>query len=84
MHHKVAGQNHPLVKAVRRMARSGELSAAGLVLLETARLIEDARANGVGIEQVLLSGQLVERPRPHAVGERTRELPFFGRLQARK
>ena len=52
---KIEGRNHPLVKAVRRMARSGELAADGLVLLETVRMIEDAQANGVRIEQVLVS-----------------------------
>ena len=35
------------------MVRSGELSADGLVLLETARLIEDALASGVTIPTVL-------------------------------
>jgi TrmH family RNA methyltransferase len=50
---KLEGQHHPLAKTIRRMVRSGELCAEGLVLLETARLIEDALASGVTIPTVL-------------------------------
>jgi TrmH family RNA methyltransferase len=51
---KLEGQHHPLAKTVRRMVRSGELCADGLVLLETARLIEDALASGILVPTVLL------------------------------
>jgi len=52
---KIEGRHNPLVKTVRRMARSGELSADGLVLLETVRMVEDALASNVAIPQVLVS-----------------------------
>ena len=52
---KIESRHHPLLKAVRRMVRAGELSADGQVLLETVRLIEEALASGVSISQVLVS-----------------------------
>lgn len=57
----IEGRHHPLVKAVRRMARTQELSADGLVLLETVRLIEDARASGAAIPKVLVSTDAASR-----------------------
>lgn len=52
---RIEGRHHPLLKAVRRMGRTGELSADGQVLLETVRLIADALASGVAISGVLVS-----------------------------
>lgn len=51
----IEGRHHPLVKEVRRMVRSGELWADGLVLLETARLVKDALNSGIQIPKVFLS-----------------------------
>ena len=59
MRRKVEGRHNPLVKTVRRMARSGEPSADGLVLLETVRMVEDALASNVAIHQVLVSASAV-------------------------
>jgi TrmH family RNA methyltransferase len=50
----IDGRHHPLAKELRRIARSGELLSdgpllGGLVLLETARMIEDAMSSGAEI-----------------------------------
>lgn len=55
----IDGRHHPLVKELRRMARSGELLSdgpllGGLVLLETARMIEDAMGSGIEIAKVFV------------------------------
>src|SRR3990167_9270503 len=53
VHRKLEGHHHPLAKTVRRMVRSGELCADGLVLLETVRMVEDAMGSGVPVPTVL-------------------------------
>lgn len=55
----IDGRHHPLVKELRRIARSGELLSegpllGGLVLLETARMIEDALESGIEIVKVFV------------------------------
>lgn len=50
----IEGRHHPLVKDLRRIARSGELLADGFVLLETVRLIEDALRSGVRVAKVFI------------------------------
>ncbi|MBI3894769.1 MAG: RNA methyltransferase [Acidobacteria bacterium] len=51
----IEGRHHPLVKMLRRMVRTQELLSDGLVLLETVRLIEDARSSGAAIRRVFVS-----------------------------
>ena len=66
---KLDGRHHPLVKRIRRMLRSGELldarsgerSDGGMVLLETARMVEDALAGGVPISALLLRRNVPSR-----------------------
>jgi len=53
VHRKLEGHHHRLAKTVRRMVRAGELCADGLVLLETARMVEDALGSGVPVPTVL-------------------------------
>src|ERR1035437_611966 len=50
----IDGRHHPLVKELRRIARSGELLSDGLVLLETVRMIEDAMGSGIEIVKVFV------------------------------
>lgn len=59
----IEGRHNPLVKELRRAARSGELLSGGLVLLETARLIQDALDSGIRIEKVLISRGNARRTR---------------------
>ncbi len=56
-HRKIAGRHHPLIKQVRGMARAGDLSPDGLVLLETVRLVEEALGSGAAIPQLLVDGK---------------------------
>ncbi len=71
---KLDGRHHPLVKRIRRMLRSGELidvrsddarsgerSDGGMVLLETARMVEDALAGCVPISALLLRRNVPSR-----------------------
>ena len=53
------GRHHPLIKELRRIVRSGVLLAdglqlGGLLLLETARMIEDALASGIEITHLFV------------------------------
>lgn len=50
----IDGRHHPLAKELRSISRSGELLSDGLVLLETARMIEDAIGSGVEIAKVFV------------------------------
>jgi RNA methyltransferase, TrmH family len=55
----IDGRHHPLAKELRGMARSGELLSdgpllGGLLLLETARMIEDAMGSGIEIVKVFV------------------------------
>ena len=55
----IDGRHNSLAKELRRIARSGELLSAGpllggLVLLETARMIEDAMRSGIEIVKVFV------------------------------
>jgi TrmH family RNA methyltransferase len=58
---KLEGRHHPLVRRVRRMLRAGELSDGGAVLLETARMVEDALAGGVPISSLLVRANVKAR-----------------------
>ena len=60
-HRVIEGRHHSLVKMLRRMVRTQELSADGLVLLETVRLVEDALASGAVIRKVFLSADATAR-----------------------
>ncbi|OFV95457.1 MAG: hypothetical protein A3F68_00325 [Acidobacteria bacterium RIFCSPLOWO2_12_FULL_54_10] len=51
---EIASRNHPLLKTIRKMVRSQELCADGLVLLETPRLIADAIESGAAINKLLV------------------------------
>lgn len=51
---EIASRNHPLLKTIRKMVRSQELCADGLVLLETPRLIADAIESHAAISTLLV------------------------------
>src|SRR5688572_27506969 len=51
---EIASPQHPLIKAVRKRVRAGDLLADGEVLLETPKLIEEALASGAAISRVLI------------------------------
>jgi len=59
----IEGRHNPLVKELRRAARSGELLSGGLVVLETERLIHDALESGIPVEKVLISRGNARRAR---------------------
>src|SRR6266404_1301796 len=50
----IDGRHHPLAKELRGIARSGELLSDGFLLLETARMIEDAISSGIEIAKVFV------------------------------